>query len=129
MKARETIRDAVASVRAAIRIGLSLALASVPLFAQETVAIRVDASAELGPFKPIYAYFGYDEPNYTYMQNGRELISELSRLSAVPIYVRAHNLLTTGDGIPALKWGSTNVYTEDPSGKPVYDWRLVDRIL
>ena len=46
----------------------------------------------------------------------------------MPVFVRAHNLLTTGDGTPALKWGSTNAYTEDATGKPVYDWTIVDRI-
>ena len=43
--------------------------------------------------------------------------------------MRAHNLLTSGDGAPALKWGSTNVYTEDASGNPVYDWTILDRIV
>ena len=28
--------------------------------------------------------------------------------SPVPVYVRTHNLFTTGDGTPALKWGSSN---------------------
>jgi xylan 1,4-beta-xylosidase len=42
--------------------------------------------------------------------------------------VRVHSLLVTGDGEPALKWGSTNAYTEDGSGKPVYDWTITDRI-
>ncbi len=37
--------------------------------------------------------------------------------------------MTTGDGTPALKFGSTNAYTEDSSGKPVYDWTIVDKIL
>jgi xylan 1,4-beta-xylosidase len=46
----------------------------------------------------------------------------------VPVYVRAHNLLNTGDGTAALKWGSTNVYTEDANGNPVYDWTIIDRI-
>jgi len=30
-------------------------------------------------------------------------------MSPDPVYVRAHNLMTTGYGIPALKWGSTNM--------------------
>ena len=30
--------------------------------------------------------------------------------------------------MPALKWGSTNIYTEDAQGRPVYDWTIVDRI-
>ena len=97
---------------------LIAALAASLLHAQETATIRVDSNARLGPYKPIYAYFGYDEPNYTYMPNGRKLVGELAQLSPVPVYIRAHNLLTTGDGTPALKWGSTNAYTEDASGKP-----------
>jgi xylan 1,4-beta-xylosidase len=56
-------------------------------------------------------------------------LSELAALSPVPVYVRAHNLLTSGDGTPALKWGSTNAYTEDAEGRPRYDWTIVDRIM
>ena len=62
------------------------------------------------------------------MPNGRKLIGELAALSPVTVQIRAHHLLVTGDGTPALKWGSTNAYTEDASGKPVYDWTIVDRI-
>jgi xylan 1,4-beta-xylosidase len=76
----------------------------------------------------MWAFYGHDEPNYTYMPDGRKLLSELASLSPVPVHVRVHNLLTTGDGTPALKWGSTNAYTEDADGRPVYDWRIVDRI-
>jgi xylan 1,4-beta-xylosidase len=43
--------------------------------------------------------------------------------------MRVHNLLTTGDGKDALKWGSTNAYTEDADGNPIYDWKIVDRIV
>jgi xylan 1,4-beta-xylosidase len=96
--------------------------------AAQPVTIQVDATKSLGALKPVYAYFGYDEPNYTYMKDGKKLLSELAALSPVSVYVRAHNLLTTGDGTAALKWGSTNAYTEDASGKPVYDWTIVDRI-
>jgi xylan 1,4-beta-xylosidase len=97
--------------------------------AQRTVTIRVDASQKAGPLKLVWSYFGYDEPNYTYGKNGKKLIGELAALSKTPVYIRAHNLLTTGDGTPALKWGSTNAYTEDASGKPVYNWTIVDKIL
>ncbi len=90
--------------------------------------LNVSLEKELGDLDPIWAWFGYDEPNYTYMKDGKKLLSELADLSPVPVYVRAHNLLTTGDGTPALKWGSTNAYTEDANGKPVYDWTIVDRI-
>jgi xylan 1,4-beta-xylosidase len=91
-------------------------------------AINVDLNKEVGDMKPIWAWFGYDEPNYTYMKDGKKLLSEIAALSPVPVFVRTHNLLTTGDGTPALKWGSTNIYTEDANGKPVYSWRIVDSI-
>jgi xylan 1,4-beta-xylosidase len=104
-----------------------LALAAVA-GAQTPVTIRVDAAATVGAYRPMYAYFGYDEPNYTYMPNGKKLIGELAALSPATVQVRVHHLLVTGDGTPALKWGSTNAYTEDASGKPVYDWKIVDRI-
>ncbi len=104
-------------------------LLSGPSFAQtERVSIRVDATKTKGPMKPIWSWFGYDEPNYTYMKDGRKLLSELAALGPSPVYVRTHNLLTTGDGTAALKWGSTNAYTEDAAGRPRYDWTIVDRI-
>ncbi|MGO9480890.1 MAG: GH39 family glycosyl hydrolase [Candidatus Kryptoniota bacterium] len=78
--------------------------------------------------KYIWAWYGYDEPNYTYMKNGKKLLTELAALSPVPVHVRTHNLMTTGDGTPALKWGSTNMYTEDSLGNPVYNWTIVDKI-
>src|SRR3954464_4818304 len=99
------------------------------VFSQQKATIQINFEKETGDMKPIWAWFGYDEPNYTYMKDGRKLLSEIAALSPVPVYVRAHNLLTTGDGTPALKWGSTNAYTEDGSGAPRYDWTIVDRIL
>jgi xylan 1,4-beta-xylosidase len=113
-----------------ITVFLLMAILSVPSFTQtDRVTIRVDAAKGKGPMKPIWSFFGYDEPNYTYMKDGKKLLSELAALSPAPVYVRAHNLLTTGDGTAALKWGSTNAYTEDASGKPRYDWTIVDRII
>lgn len=111
-----------------IRLIFLATLATISAFAQKPVTIRVNAAQTIGPFKPIYGYFGYDEPNYTYTKNGSKLVSELAALSSGPIYVRTHFLLATGDGTPGLKWGSTNAYTEDASGKPVYDWKIIDRI-
>jgi len=110
---------------------LLLALISAPRrgAAQEPVMLRVDSTIRQGPLKPIWTYFGYDEPNYTYMTNGRKLVGEISALGSRPAFIRVHHLLVTGDGTPALKWGSTNAYTEDAAGKPVYDWTIVDRIL
>ena len=109
-----------------------LAFVAVALsWAQDTpdvVNVRVHADQPDGRLSPIWNFFGYDEPNYTYAPNGKKLLAELSALSPVPVYVRVHNLLTTGDGSASLKWGSTNVYTEDATGNPVYSWAILDQI-
>ncbi|HWI92956.1 MAG TPA: hypothetical protein VNT20_16880 [Flavisolibacter sp.] len=97
------------------------------LHAQQPI-VTINLNKELGDMNPIYAWFGYDEPNYTYMKDGKKLLSEIAALSPVPVHVRAHNLLTTGDGTAALKWGSTNAYTEDGSSNPIYNWKIIDSI-
>jgi xylan 1,4-beta-xylosidase len=94
----------------------------------EKVNVQVHVAQSDGTVVPIWSFFGYDEPNYTYAPNGRKLLGELAALSPVPVYVRVHNLLTSGDVSASLKWGSTNVYTEDPDGKPVYTWATLDQI-
>jgi len=92
------------------------------------VAIRVDLERSTGALAPIWRFFGGDEPNYATMKDGRKLLSALGELEPRSVYFRTHNLLNTGDGTPALKWGSTNAYTEDAQGRPHYDWTVVDRI-
>ena len=93
------------------------------------VTISVDASKVTGELKPVWRFFGADEPNYATMKDGRKLIAELGKLRPGAVYFRAHNLLNTGDGTASFKWGSTNAYTEDKNGRPVYDWTVVDRII
>jgi xylan 1,4-beta-xylosidase len=123
-----------------IAIGVALAMVAVAaLFQAQTIApealavtITVDASKALGVLKPIWRWNGYDEPNYTYSPNGEKLVRQFQgdkHSPFGPAYFRTHNLLTTGDGTARLKWGSTNAYTEDADGKPVYNWTIVDKIL
>ena len=115
---------------AIVALGLALpGLAGGRASQNEPVTIRVDTTITRGPMYPFWAWFGHDEPNYTYTPNGMKLLSQLQALSPVPVFMRVHNLLTSGDGKPALKWGSTNVYTEDAAGNPVYDWTILDRIV
>lgn len=95
---------------------------------QAPALISVDMNKEIGAMTPIWAWFGYDEPNYTYMKDGKKLLSEIAKLSPEPVYVRAHSLLVTHDGPYALKWGSTNAYTEDEQGNAIYDWTVIDSI-
>lgn len=92
------------------------------------VSVRVDASDSQGELRDVWRFFGADEPNYAYMKNGRKLLGELGALKPKQVYFRAHSLLCSGDGTPALKWGSTGVYSEDEQGNPVYDWTILDRI-
>lgn len=92
------------------------------------LVVNIDPSQKLGPMNQAWGFFGYDEPNYTYTANGTKLIRELGALGRQPVYIRTHFLLATGDAQPALKWGSTNAYTEDAAGKPIYDWTVIDRI-
>ena len=92
------------------------------------VSIQVDLQHSLGPYHPISAWFGYDESNFTTMKYGRQLLAELHDLSPVPVYVRAHHLFTSGDATAKLKWSSTNVYSLDANGKPVYDFTILDQI-
>lgn len=92
------------------------------------VSITVDLGRKLNPLHPIYRFFGADEPNYAYMRDGKKLISKLGKLGTEQVYFRTHNLLTTGKGVHDLKWGSTNIYTEDNDGNPIYDFTIVDQI-
>jgi xylan 1,4-beta-xylosidase len=106
-------------------------LSSPAAFAAENsfpVSIRVDAATPGPPLKPIWRFFGADEPNYATMKHGKKLIAELGELAPKQVYFRAHNLLTSGDGTPALKWGSTGAYDEDAQGKPIYNWTILDGI-
>src|SRR6476659_6154396 len=62
------------------------------------VKMSVDAGKPLGELKPIWRYFGADEPNYAYMKDGEKLIADEGRLAPKRVYFRAHSLLVTGDG-------------------------------
>jgi xylan 1,4-beta-xylosidase len=106
-----------------------LAFAVPILAAGQTVDITVDNAKTIAPMSSAWAYFGYDEPNYTYAENGRKLVHELAELSREPVGIRVHHLLTTGNGVASFKWGSTNAYTEDGSGNPFYNWTILDRIV
>lgn len=92
------------------------------------VQVEVNLNHREEPFEPLYAWFGYDEANYSTMPNGRQLLYELHNLSPVPIHIRVHHLLTSGDGHPELKFSSTNIYSEDSSGRPHYDFAIIDGI-
>jgi xylan 1,4-beta-xylosidase len=113
----------VLAVQAAF--GLTAALAETNAF---PVIIRVDASRTRGELRPVWRFFGADEPNYACRKDGRKLMAELGWLRPQTVFFRTHNLLTSGDGTPALKWGSTGAYREDAQGHAIYNWTILDRI-
>src|SRR5688500_2754053 len=62
-----------------------------------SVTIRIKPSETLGELRPIWRFFGADEPNYAYLKHGRKLLRELGELRPKRVYFRTHNLLTSGD--------------------------------
>lgn len=123
--------DTLIAIKLARKMLCTLALVlliSFALPAQQDVRIEVDLSKPVGRLEPVWAWVGHDEPNYIYSEEGRNLLTQLSNLSPHPVHDRTHNLLTSGDGAPSLKWGSTNAYTLDATGQPIYNWTIVDKI-
>lgn len=113
-------------------VGFLLLAASLQGYGQGNttpVIINVNLLKNEGKLLPVWEFFGYDEANYTYMKDGRKLLTEIAALSPVRVNVRAHNMLTSGNGTPGLKWSSTNAYMEDANGNPVYNWKIVDSIV
>ncbi len=106
---------------------LSTAILAITCHAQNQINVNVDLQKSQGSYKPIYSWFGYDESNYTTMKYGRLLMKELHDLSPAPVYLRAHHLLTSGNGVAELKWSSSNVFSLDANGKPVYNFTITDQ--
>ncbi len=124
---RAARRPHFALVHCLLAAGAAVALGQTPV-QMNVDQVQVDLSAQTGPFTPVYRWFGYDESNYTTTTNGKALLGKLEALSPEPVYIRAHFLLASGDGKPELKWSSSNVYSEDAKGNPVYDWTILDGI-
>ncbi|MEX1113801.1 MAG: hypothetical protein WEB53_01035 [Akkermansiaceae bacterium] len=70
------------------------------------VTISINAGEALGEIKPIWRFFGADEPNYAYLREGKDLLGELGRLSPQQVFFRTHHLLTSGDGVYCRNMGS-----------------------
>lgn len=111
-----------------IRLACGFLVASASAEEPFPVTITVDAAKPVGELKPIWRFFGADEPNYAYMKDGSKLLGELGALVPKQVYFRAHHLFTSGDGAHALKFGSTSAYKEDAEGNAIYDWTINDRI-
>lgn len=60
---------------------------------------------------------------------GKQLLNIFGGLEDAPYYVRTHFMFCTGNCHGAYKFCSTNLYTEDEEGNPVFDFAFYDRIL
>jgi xylan 1,4-beta-xylosidase len=90
------------------------------------VKVIVEGASDVGELEPIWMSFGYDELNWTATPRGRANTAALREVFGGPVTVRAHNLLTSGNGRALPHWSSGNVYHEDGQGNPVYDWSQAD---
>ena len=50
------------------------------------VTIKIHAGKPIGELKPIWRFFGADEPNYATMPNGKKLIGELGALRPMKFF-------------------------------------------
>ncbi len=97
--------------------------------AQQNTTISVDASKPGKPLNYSWVFFGNDEANWAYTRNGQKLLSDLNKLSPVPVNMRAHHLFTSGDPVDTrLKWSPGGVYTEDEEGNAHYNWDNIDKL-
>ncbi len=94
----------------------------------QTVTVTVDGTNAGTPLKTVWSWYGYDEGNYTTTQPSLDLLDSVVAANQEQVFIRTHFLLNTGNGTASLKWGSTNVYTEN-AGTPVYTWNLLDGIM
>jgi len=105
---------------------LALGLLAISSTAQ-TVTVTLDGTQVGTPLVDVWTWHGYDEDNYTNTQPSMNLLHTLVSNSRDTVRIRTHFLLNNSSGAPGLKWGSTDVYTEN-AGQPVYTWTTLDSI-
>lgn len=93
----------------------------------EPTRVTVDASRVSGPLERVWASFGYDEISWTATPRGRANMAAVREMFGGSAVVRAHNLLTSGNGRGLPHWSSGNIYHEH-DGQPVYDWSQADPV-
>lgn len=95
----------------------------------EPAVVQVDFAASEGELNRIWTSIGFDEINWSYTPQGKDLLAMLNReVVEQPYYVRNHNAFTSGNALSYPAGGSTNVYREDGEGNPVYNWEILDQI-
>ena len=96
---------------------------------ENQVNFKVNSQKVIGELEHSWKYIGYDECNYTYMTEGIDLLKKFGALEDAPYYFRTHFTFCTGNCNGAYKFGSTNLYSEDKDGNPVYNYEYYDKII
>jgi len=90
--------------------------------------VRVDCGAPLRPLRRLWTSFGYDEINWTSTPTGKRYLKTIRDFAEQPYYVRSHYIFNSGIGWSLPHWGAGNVYHEDASGRPFYDFAIADQV-
>jgi len=93
------------------------------------INVSVNAKQQIGALPHSWRYIGYDECNYTTMPEGIAQLKKFASLGDAPYWVRTHFMFCNGNGGGVRKFGSTNLYIEDESGEPQFDFTEYDRII
>jgi len=92
------------------------------------VTVRVDCGAPQGPLRRIWTSLGFDEINWTSTPAGKRHLRTIAAFAERPYYVRSHYIFNSGIGWSLPHWGAGNVYHEDASGRPFYDFAVADQV-
>ena len=94
-----------------------------------SVAIHVDAGKPLGDLKPIWRFFGADEPNYATMKDGEEAARRTRRAAAERRFLsRAQSALHRRRHARAQVGQHRHLHRRRATANPIYDWTILDRI-
>jgi xylan 1,4-beta-xylosidase len=92
------------------------------------VTVRVDCGAPQGPLRRIWTSLGFDEINWTSTPAGKRHLRTIAAFAERPYYVRSHYIFNSGIGWSLPHWGAGNVYHEDASGRPFYEFAIADQV-
>src|SRR4029078_649819 len=84
------------------------------------VTVSVDATTARVALERVSALHRWGEAHDTTTPEGGALLQAIAAAHSAPVHVRNHFLFNTGDGTPAMKWGSTHGYTEAARGHTVH---------
>ncbi|MBA3942995.1 MAG: glycoside hydrolase [Herpetosiphonaceae bacterium] len=95
---------------------------------ERQATVHVDCGDWCGSVERIWTSLGYDELNWTYTPTGKRALKTIGAFAEHPYYVRPHYIFMSGIGWSLPHWGAGNVYHEDATGTPFYDFAIADQV-